>query len=594
MVAALLVDFKLLSQGLPSYSLGPHGDSFEYRYSPPLDLPRSFKIPLHSRPSTFLDHYLLPLANKYSTPTLNMSDSYDRERMRELVKACPPWYRMPSLIKLYFLLIAPLLTSTAWGFDQSLTNGLQSIDAFNENFGHPSGATLGFFGAAASVGGIISCFISGPLCERFGRRPMVFAGALLVLSMAFMQAFATSFNMFVAGKLLIGLGSFFQQVAAPVLVAELAHPKQRVLLTSLYNTSIFIGLVIGGWATFGTYSMSSQWAWKIPCLLQGALPAYQLVMAFFCPESPRWLISKGRVEEARAILIKYHGNGVEDEIVRLEIQEMIAGIEADQTMLKFNMEGLKSIVGTAGNRRRLWLCMATAVGSQTIGGGFTASYLPLILEQIGFSSEKEKTLVNALLNLWNWVVAFIAAFIIPRVGRRTIFLVSSVGVNVTFIIWTVLTALYDQEPFLGRGIGVLVMIFAYSFFVCQCWIPLVIAYPIETVTTKQRSIYFAITLLTINLTAFITAYIHPIAIDNIGWHYYVVTCVWNVIVLAVVYFTFVETTGLSLEEIAGLFDGTEAFDNAAAAAGDELEKKDGEAVPVAQEIEKGQRSNPPS
>lgn len=94
---------------------------------------------------------------------------------------------------------------TAWGFDNSLTNGLQSINAFINHFNHPSWSTLGFFGASASVGGIISCFISGPLTGRFGWRPMVSAGALLVVGMAIMQAFSTNFHMFVAGKVLIRL-----------------------------------------------------------------------------------------------------------------------------------------------------------------------------------------------------------------------------------------------------------------------------------------------------------------------------------------------------------------------------------------------------
>lgn len=517
---------------------------------------------------------------------LTMHGGYDKERMNELIREAPPWYRVPSLIRLYLLLIAPLLTSTAWGFDNSLTNGLQSIDVFMDDFGHPSGSTLGFFGASASVGGIISCLISGPLTEHFGRRPMVSAGAILVLSMAVMQAFSTNFHMFVAAKVLIGLGSFFQQVAAPVLVSELAHPKQRVALSSLYNTSIFIGLIIGGWATFGTYSMNSKWAWKLPCLLQAAIPTYQAVMAWACPESPRWLVSKGRIEEARAILTKYHGNGVETEIVRLELQEIIAGIESDKTMIKFNLEGIKSILGTKGNRHRLWLCMWTAIGSQTIGGGFAASYLPLILDQIGMTSQSQKTLINALLNVWAWVVAFIAAFIIPRVGRRTIFLVSSLGTNVTFIIWTVLTALYDQTHRVGLGIGVLVMICAGSFFTCLCWIPLVIAYPIETVTTKQRGICFAATLLVINVTAFVNSYISPIGIQALGWRYYIPTCVWNLILLLVVYFTFVETSGLTLEDIAGLFDGTEAFESAAVAVGQELEEKNGEIAVATSQVEK--------
>lgn len=502
-----------------------------------------------------------------------MATETPQSRLQALIREEPSWWRCGSLIKLYLLLLAPLLTSTAWGFDLSLTNGLQSVNQFMDTFDNPTGSRLGFFGAATSVGGIIACFIGGPLVERFGRRVMCSAGAVIIVAMALMETFSTSFGMFTGGKVILGLGAYFQQVAAPVLVTELAHPKQRVAITSLYNTSIFIGLIIGSWITFGTYRIDSPWSWKLPCILQIVIPSYQIFMIWLCPESPRWLVSKGQVNKAREILIKWHGNGVETELVQLELQEIIAGIEADKSVMKVNWEGIRSTWSTKGNRLRLWLCIITAAGSQTIGGGFTANYLPLILDQIGMSSERDKTLINAVLNIFNWSCAIIAAFIIPRVGRRTVFLFSAIGINIAFIVWTALSARYTVNSEKSYGIGVLVMIIVNSFFTCVCWVPLVVAYPLETVTTKQRSIYFAITMLTINVTAFVTSYLTPVGIANIGWRYYIPTAVWNAIMAAIIYFTFVETKGMTLEEIATLFDGDEDFINSVVAVNHDLELK---------------------
>lgn len=493
-----------------------------------------------------------------------MSSKFDGGVAQQIFQESAPWYRTGNLIKLYVLLLSPLLTSTAWGFDLSMTNGLQSVATFMDNFNNPTGANLGFFGAAGSVGGIVACIIGGPLNNRFGRRPLCFAGGILVIAMALMETFSTSFRMFSGGKLLLGLGSNLQQVAGPVLVTELAHPKQRVAITSIYNTSIYIGLIIGSWITFATYSMPSEWSWKLPCILQIMLPTYQVLTIWFCPESPRWLVSKGRVDEARDILIKYHGNGVENEVVEAEMQEILAGLEVDKTEVKFNAEGVKTILGTPGNRLRLWLCFWTAVGSQCAGSNFISTYLPEILDQIGMTSSKQKTLINGISNIWCWLCALAAAFVIPHVKRRHIFLFSISGMTVCFIIWTALSATYLKTGQASFGIGVLVMVFIFNLFNSICWIPLVVAYPLETVTTKQRAVFFAFAMFTINASNFVASYINPIGLQNLSWRYYIVQCVFNGGLLLIIYFTYAETHGLTLEQIATVFDGEEAFANAIA------------------------------
>jgi MFS family permease len=323
-----------------------------------------------------------------------MDDSDHRQQVHQIIKDSKLWYRIGSVVKLYFLLLAALMTSSSWGFDLSMTNSLQSVDHFMDYFGNPQGARLGFYGASASVGGIVATFTSGYLVDKLGRRALCAIGSAIVISMAVMQTFATSFPMFIAGKMILGFGANLQQVGGPVLVVELAHPKSREALSSLYNTSIYIGLIAGAWITVGTFSIDSNWSWKIPCILQVVLPGYQFFMIWLCPESPRWLAAKGRTDEARQILIKYHGDGVYNELVQMEMQEILASLEADKTQIKFNKDGLKSILGSRGNLHRLFISFVTAVASQCAGSGLISSYLPAVLDQIGFESSADKTLIN--------------------------------------------------------------------------------------------------------------------------------------------------------------------------------------------------------
>ncbi|KAH6972038.1 hypothetical protein BKA56DRAFT_593584, partial [Ilyonectria sp. MPI-CAGE-AT-0026] len=117
------------------------------------------------------------------------------------------------------------------------------------------------------------------------------------------------------------------------------------------------------------------------------------------------------------------------------------------------------------------------------------------------------------------------------------------------------------------------MIFVFNIFSAIFWIPLVITYPLETVTTKQRGVFFARTLFCINASSFCISYVNPIGIENMSWRYYIIQCVFDFILLLIIYFTFVETQGLTLEEIATVFDGEETFNNASVVASEVLGDK---------------------
>jgi sugar porter (SP) family MFS transporter len=438
-----------------------------------------------------------------------MVDSNIRQETHRIIEDSKPWYRIGSVVRLYGLLVAALVTSSSWGFDLAMTNSLQSVDQFMNYFGDPRGARLGFYGASASVGGIMATLVSGYMVDKLGRRALCAIGSAIVISMAIMQAFATKFPIFIAGKLLLGFGANLQQVGGPVLVVELAHPKSREALSSLYNTSIYIGLIIGAWITYGTFHIDSNWSWKIPCLLQVVLPSYQIVMIWLCPESPRWLAAKGRTEEAHQILIKYHGNGENTELVQNEFQEILANLEIDRTQLKFNKASLKSVLGSKGNLHRLFICFVTAVASQCAGSGLISSYLPAVLDQIGFNTSANKTLINGIINIWSWIIGVIAALMMPRIKRRVVFLGGTFGMLVTFVIWTALSARYQEHPSRTIGIGIVAMIFLYNMFYCACWLPLVVTYPLETVTNKQRGMFFSWTLFCINASSFVVSFTMP-------------------------------------------------------------------------------------
>lgn len=127
----------------------------------------------------------------------------------------------------------------------------------------------------------------------------------------------------IGARALIGFGLTFASNAAPALITELAYPTHRAPLTALYNSSWYLGAIVAAWATFGTFRIDNTWSWRIPSLLQGLPSLLQICLIWFIPESPRWLVNKGKLEEARRVIGRHHCNGdMDDPLIEFEVQEI--------------------------------------------------------------------------------------------------------------------------------------------------------------------------------------------------------------------------------------------------------------------------------
>ncbi|KAK7420930.1 hypothetical protein QQX98_002494 [Neonectria punicea] len=470
------------------------------------------------------------------------------------LSSVPPFWKRKNGVLLYFLLTSSLFASMALGIDGSMTNGMQVLDSWQERFGHPTGSKLGFFGASNAIGGVIPFIFLGWIGDVLGRRVPTALGSIIIMAGVLVQVFATSLNMYIGGKIVLGIGSSLIQMGAPVLVTELSHPKERVQVTTFYNTSIVLGYVIGAWATYGCYRIPNQWSWRLPTLIQIVPSAYQLSLIFFCPESPRWLIAQGKVDKAREILIKYHGEcDASSELVKLECAEIQQAIakEAEENM------SWKDFFSSVPNLKRIALCFATALFSQSSGNLLVSNYLTQILKDTGIEAEKDITLVNGMVTLWQYIVAITMTLLVDRFKRRTFFLVGSGGVLVTFIMWTIAAQQYLEKDSIAAGRVVLACIFLFQAFYTFGWTNLVVTYPLEIVTYQMRAKTWAFVLLTIQVSSIFGGYVNPIGLENIGWKFYIYYCVWLAIIFLVVYFFFVETSGPTLEELSYLFEGKE-------------------------------------
>ncbi|EKM58308.1 uncharacterized protein PHACADRAFT_252522 [Phanerochaete carnosa HHB-10118-sp] len=481
-----------------------------------------------------------------------------------------PWWTDRGIRYLNLYLILPLLTAPINGFDSSLVNGLQILPAWQQYFDNPDGKVLGLISAMQVIGSIAALPITPYISDNIGRRLTLFIGSCIMFAGAMVQATARSIGAFIGARGMIGFGLSFGLNAAPLLITELAYPTQRGKLTSSYNASWYVGSIISAWAVFGAYNgaADSNWSWRIPTLVQALAPLLQLLLVWFIPESPRFLIAKGRESEAARVLARFHANGgsTRDPLVVFEMAQIRHALKLERQVAKEIT--WSTLFTTPGNRKRMRIIVALAVFSQWSGNGLVSYYINLILEGVGFTQPSTKAAINGGLQIWNLAAAMTGAFLIDRLGRRTLFIISNVGMLFSFVLWTVTTALFNEFHNQSAAKATLPFIFLFYLFYDLAYTPMLIAYTLEILPFNIRAKGFAVMNFVVSLTLAFNQFVNPWALDAIHWKYYLVYCGWLVIELAFVMTYIVETRGRTLEETAVLFDGEQPAQDLAATGGE--------------------------
>ncbi|KAH7049466.1 general substrate transporter [Macrophomina phaseolina] len=470
-----------------------------------------------------------------------------------LPKTSKYWFQQSHLLQLNLILLVPLLSSAVAGYDGSLMNGLQSLKQWKTYFGEPEGALLGTVNAAQSIGSVVVLPIVGICSDIFGRKFVLISGLLGVLVATIIQATSTTLAQFIVSRLVVGAAGMFVVQPAPLLIAELAYPTHRGKYTSAYWTMYYLGAILASWTTFGTEAYESNWSWRIPTILQAGYPVVQLLFIYWLPESPRWLIAHERTAEAQHILARYHaaGDATHPLIVR-EVAEIASTIRLEQASRSTTWA---TLVATSGNRKRLFISVCLGAFAQWNGIGVVSYYLTLVLDTIGITSSFDQTLINGLLQIFNFGAALSAAILVDRIGRRPLFIWSGIGMLASYIVWTACSAVNNDTGNKAAGIVVVVCLFAFYFHYDIAYTPLLMSYPTELWPYSLRSKGITCELLSIYVSLVIAAFVNPIGMENIGWKYYIVFCCFLAVFLAVTYVFFPETKGRSLEEVAELFDG---------------------------------------
>lgn len=313
----------------------------------------------------------------------------------------------------------------------------------------------------------------------------------------------------------------------------------------------YVGSIIASWLTFGTGHLSTHWSWRIPSIVQSILPLVILIGVSFMPESPRWLCSKGRHEEARALFIRYHANGNEsDELVAVEMEEIATALkEEEQSLCTWG-----SLIKTKANRRRVFICVMAAVIVLWNGQGVITYYFTQMLDSVGITSTNAQTGINGGMSIWNLLWAICGVVLADKIGRRPLWLTSFIAMVFANVPLTISSAMYKKHKSQSAAYTSVVFMFLYNAAFNIGCNPLPYSYVPEVLPFGIRAKGMAILFFSSEAALVVNQYVNPIAMAQIGYWYYVFYLGLLFLFIGVIYFTFPETRGYSLEELGTLFD----------------------------------------
>jgi hypothetical protein len=336
------------------------------------------------------------------------------------------------------------------------------------------------------------------------------------------------------------------------------------------------------WLSFGTDYLNNEWSWRIPALLQALPSVIQLIFIFWVPESPRYLMAKDKHEEALRILAKYHANGnANHPTVQFEYREI-------RETIRLEMENKKNssyadFLKTKGNRYRLVVLLSLGVFSQWSGNAIISNYVSKLYDTAGVTDPKKKFGLSGGQTALALIVSVSMAMLVDRVGRRPMFLAATGGMFVTFALWTLSSALYEEVGAPGSSYAMIFFIWLFGIMYALAWSGLLVGYAIEILPYKLRAKGLMIMNISVQAALTLNIYANPLAFDFFAghtWKFYLiynVSCIlyftlevgergteanvlqcWIFIELVFVYFMYVETKGPTLEELAKVIDGEDA------------------------------------
>lgn len=471
-----------------------------------------------------------------------------------------PYFGLTGGWLTFWVSVACATDMTLFGYDQGVFGGVivtpDFLDTLNLS-GPEHTSLLGTVTALYDVGCFFGAVAAFSLGERLGRKKSVLLGTTVMSIGAILQISSYSVAQMIVGRIVAGLGNGLNTATAPVWQAETSKAAWRGKLVVIELIMNIAGFSLSNWITYGFSYVNGPVAWRFPL-------AFQFIFIFtlfgtvpWLPESPRWLIAHGQVEEAERIIADLEATTVNDAYVVTESKEIQWAVqyERENGVSWWDLLRGKSGKGTS-TVRRLFLGAGAQAMQQLAGINVTSYYLPTVLIQSVGLSEKLARLLAACNSVSYLAFSMIGIPNVERWGRRKMMIYASIGQALSYMLITILLRYNELPGYSGsKQVASASVAFFFTYYICfgigfqgVPWL-----YPTEINSLSMRTKGAALGTASNWAFNFMVVEITPIGIQSLHWKFYIIWTIFNASFVPIVYFFYPETADRTLEDVDRLF-----------------------------------------
>ncbi|ABN66266.2 sugar transporter [Scheffersomyces stipitis CBS 6054] len=451
-----------------------------------------------------------------------------------------------------------------FGFDTGTISGFLNMSDFLSRFGQDGsegkylsdirvGLIVSIFNIGCAIGGIFLSKIGDVYGRRIG---IISAMVVYVVGIIIQISSQDKWYQLTIGRGVTGLAVGTVSVLSPMFISESAPKHLRGTLVYCYQLCITLGIFIGYCVTYGTKDLNDSRQWRVPLGLCFLWAIFLVVGMLAMPESPRFLIEKKRIEEAKKSLARSNKLSPEDPGVYTEVQLIQAGI--DREAAAGSASWMELITGKPAIFRRVIMGIILQSLQQLTGVNYFFYYGTTIFQAVGLQDSFQTSII---LGTVNFLSTFVGIWAIERFGRRQCLLVGSAGMFVCFIIYSVIgtTHLFidgvvdNDNTRQSSGNAMIFITCLFIFFFACTWAGGVFTIISESYPLRIRSKAMSIATAANWMWGFLISFCTPFIVNAINFKFGFVFTGCLLFSFFYVYFFVSETKGLSLEEVDELY-----------------------------------------